>query len=197
MKYLRIYMKGDSGLSLAEIVVAMAVSAIVFTGMLVAFTEGVRYTRENSSMLTMHNEGKAALEMMGKNIRQAARVRVRPYEGVENAQIELDYTDEKFEGGDIEFIFSKSNKKIKWNDRRGGTAKLNMPLLPFLDIDTGPHDEPYLKVKDCRFTPLDHIGPPSPYLKGWAMIKIELTMEDNEGDTLYMSSVHAKRNQLN
>ena len=135
--------------------------------------------------------------MMGKHIRQAARARVRPYEGVENAQIELDYTDEKFEGGDIEFIFSKSNKKIKWNDTRGGTAKLNMPLLPFLNIDVGPHDEPYLKVKDCRFTPLDHIGPPSPYLKGWGMIKIELTMEDEEGDTLYMSSVHAKRNQLN
>jgi hypothetical protein len=78
----------------------------------------------------------------------------------------------------------------------GYDAKLNMTLLPMLNIHTGPQEEPYLKVKDCRFTPLDHIGAPSPYLQGWGLIKVELVLEDDRGDTLYMSSVFAKWNKL-
>jgi prepilin-type N-terminal cleavage/methylation domain-containing protein len=81
------YLRKNSGMTLAEVVIAMAISAIVLTGMLVAYVDGVRYTSENSSMMTMHNEGKAALMKMGKYIRRAARVRIRPYGGVSNAQI--------------------------------------------------------------------------------------------------------------
>ena len=71
-----------------------------------------------------------------------------------------------------------------------------MTLLPMLDTHTGPLEEPYLKVKDCKFTPLDHIGAPSPYLQGWGLVKIELVLEDDKGDTLYMYSIHAKKNKL-
>jgi len=190
------YFGKNCGMTLAEVVIAMAISAIVFTGMLVAYTDGISYTREHSSMMTMHNEGKAALAKMGKYIRRAGRVRIRPYGGVSNAQIELDFTDVHYDGGDVEFIFSKSNKNIKWNNRMGDEARLNMTLLPMLDTHTGPQQEPYLKVKDCRFTPLDHIGPPSPYLQGWGLIKVEMVLEDDRGDTLYMSSVFAKGNKL-
>lgn len=190
------YFRKNSGMTLAEMVIAMAISAIVLTGMLVAYTDGVIYTRENASMMTMHDEGKTALDKMGAYIRRAARVRIRPYGGVSNAQIELDYTDVHYDGGDVEFIFSKSGEKIKWNNRMGNDARLNMTLLPMLNTHTGPQEEPYLKVKDCRFTPLDHIGPPSPYLRGWGLIKVELVLEDDQGDTLYMSSVFAKWNKL-
>lgn len=183
-------------MTLAEAVIAMAISAIVLTGMLAAYTDGIRYTRENASMMTMQNEGEAALEMMGNYIRKAARVRIRPYGGVSNAQIELDYTDVHYDGGDVDFIFSKSNKNIKWNNRMGNEARLNMNLVPMLNTQTGPGEEPYLKVMDCRFTPLDHIGAPSPYLRGWGLVKIDLLLEDDQGDSLRMSSVFAKWNKL-
>ncbi|UCC78478.1 MAG: prepilin-type N-terminal cleavage/methylation domain-containing protein [Candidatus Zixiibacteriota bacterium] len=185
----------DSGLSLVEIVVAMAVSAIVFTGMLVTYLEGVEYTRENSNMMTLYGEGKVALEQMGWWIRQAARVRISSYGGVSNARMRLNYND-AWGGGDAEFYFSRAAKELRWSDRTEGKRKLHMTLLPILNIDAGPYEEPYLKVKDCRFTPLDHIGAPSPYLEGYWLIKVEMVLEDDRGDTLYLSSVYSKRNKL-
>ena len=182
-------------MTLVETVVVMAISAVVFTGMLVTYLEGVRYTRQNSSMMTLYTEGKAALEMMGGWIRQAARIRIGSQGGVSNARLELDYND-PWGGGDAEFYFSRSGKVLKWSDRTKGNRKLHMTLLPMLDMDTGPYEEPYLKVKDCRFTPLDYIGPPSPYLRGYSLIRIDLVLEDDRGDTLYLYSVHSKRNKL-
>ncbi|UCE66975.1 MAG: prepilin-type N-terminal cleavage/methylation domain-containing protein [Candidatus Zixiibacteriota bacterium] len=192
---LKIRLSKNSGLTLVEIVVAMAISAIVFIGMLATYAEGVRYTRQNSSMMTLYNEGKAALEIMGGWIRQAARIRISSYGGVSNARLELNYND-PWGGGDAEFYFSEASNILKWNDRTKRSRRLNMTLLPMLDVDTGPYKEPYLKVKDCRFTPLDHLGIPSPYLEGYSLIKIELVLEDSRGDTLYLYSVHSKRNKL-
>ena len=191
----KIRLSKNSGMTLAEVVVVMAISAIVFTGMMVTYLEGVRYTRQNSSMMMLHNEGKTALEMMGGLIRQAARVRIASQGGVSNSRLELDYND-PWGGGDAEFYFSKAGKVLRWSDRTRDNRKLHMTLLPMLDIDTGPYEEPYLKVKDCRFTSLDHLGIPSPYLKGYSLIKVELVLEDDQGDTLYLYSVHSKRNEL-
>lgn len=186
---------GNRGLTLVEIVVAMVVSAIVFTGMLVAYTEGVSFTRENSSIMTLYNEGSAAMRMMRKMIREAARVRIYPNGGVSNARITLDYND-VWGGGEAEFYFSKYNNNLKWSDLRRGTRRLHMNLLPVLNIHTAPQQEAYLKVKDLRFTPLDHIGAPAPYLEGYSLIKIEMVLEDDRGDTLYLSSVSSRRNQM-
>jgi prepilin-type N-terminal cleavage/methylation domain-containing protein len=195
-KIMRIKKSGNSGFTLAEVLVAMAISAIVFTGMLVAYTEGIGYTREDSSLMNLYAEGSAAMSKMGRYIREAGRIRVSPYGGASNARIRLEYPREGFRGGDIEFIYSQSTHKIRWNYSRGGANQLNMILLPMLNTHTGPNEVPYLRVRDCRFTPLDHIGTPSPYLEGYFMIKIEMVLEDARGDTLYLSSVHTKRNEM-
>jgi len=186
---------GDKGLTMVEIVVVMAISAIVFTGMMVTYSEGVRYTRKNSSLMTLYEEGSAAMNMMRKMIREAGRARIFPNGGVSNARLELDYND-IWGGGEAEFYFSKLNGTLKWSDRRRGTRKLHMTLLPMLDLQIGPQDEPYLKVKDLRFNPIDHIGAPSPYLEGYSLIKIEMVLEDDRGDTLYLSSISSRRNDL-
>ena len=189
----KIKLSNNSGLTLAEIVVVMAISSIVFTGMLVTYVEGVRYMRRNSSMMTLYNEGSAVLEKMQQMIREAGRIRISSYGGTSNAQLELDYND-IWGGGEAEFYFSRVNQVLRWNDRRRDTRKLHMILLRMLDFETGPYDEPYLKVKDLRFYPLDHIGIPSPYLRGYSLIKIEMVLEDDRGDTLYLSAVSSKRN---
>jgi len=176
-----------------EIVIVMAISAIVFTGMMVTYAEGVRYTRQNSSMMTLYNEGSAVSKKIGGMIREAGRARIFPHGGVSNARLELDYNRD-WGGGEAEFYFSKASKVLKWSDRRRGATRLHMTILPMMDFETGPYEEPYLKVKDFRFTPLDHIGPPAPYLEGYSLIKIEMVLEDDRGDTLYLSSVHSKRN---
>jgi len=191
--YFKIKSSKNTGLTAVEIVVVMAVSAIVFTGMLVTYAEGVKYTRQNSSMMTLYSEGSAVLRKMGGMIREAGRVRIFPHGGVSNARLELDYNRD-WGGGEAEFYFSRATNVLKWSDKRRRTRKLHMTLLPMLDIETGPHEEPYLKVKDFRFTPLDHIGSPSPYLEGYSLIKIEMVLEDDRGDTLYLSAVHSKRN---
>jgi prepilin-type N-terminal cleavage/methylation domain-containing protein len=188
-------MLGEKGLTLVEIVVVMAISAIIFTGMMLTYSEVARYTRENSSLMTLYNEGSAAMILIRKAIREAGRARIRPSGGVSNARLELDYND-IWGGGEAEFWFSKTDKKLKWSDRRRGTNRLHMTLLPMLNLNIGPQEEPYLKVKDLRFTPLDHIGTPSPYLEGYSLIKIEMVLEDDWGDTLYLSSVSSKRNDL-
>jgi prepilin-type N-terminal cleavage/methylation domain-containing protein len=183
----------NAGLTLVEIVVVMAISAIVFTGMMVTYAEGVRYTRQNSSMMTLYNEGSAVLNKIGGMIREAGRVRIFPHGGSSNARLELDYNHD-WGGGEAEFYFSKASEVLKWSDLRRRTRRLHMTILPMMDFETGPYEEPYLKVKNCKFTPLDHIGPPAPYLEGYSLIKTELVLEDDRGDTLYLFAVHSKRN---
>ena len=183
----------SGGFTLVEIVIVMAISAIVFTGMLVTYTEGVQYMRYNSSMMTLYNEGTAALKRITREIRESGRARIRPSGGVSDARLELSY-NEFLDGGSVDFWFSSIDNKMKWNNRRWGKSKLNMRLLPMTDFETEPGEEPYLRVKDLRFTPLDHIGPSSPYLEGYFLIKIEMVLENDQGDTLYLSSVASKRN---
>lgn len=185
----------NSGFTLAELLIAMVISAIVFAGMMFTYVEGVKYTRESSNMMTLYSEGKTALEQMGWWIRQAARIRISSYGGVSNAKMVLAYND-AWGGGEAEFYFSRAAKELKWSDRSEGKRMLHMTLLPMLNADTEPNQVPYLRVKDCRFTPLDHIGAISPYLEGYWLIKIEMVLEDDQEDTLYLSSVYSRRNKF-
>ena len=102
--------------------------------------------------------------------------------------------ENKNEGGEVDFYFSRMDKSLKWDDRRGTHNKLNLTFLPMLDYESTQDDEPYLKVKDMKFTPLDHYGAPSPTLKGYSMIRIDMVLEDDQGDTLYLYTISSKRN---
>ncbi len=195
VRYLMKKTKPNAGLTIVEVVSAMAIAAIAFTGMLYTYTEGVRYTRQNSSKMVLYNEGSAALSKMSKAIRLCGRARIKPFGGVSNAKLDMAYAAD-WGGGAADFYFNELGENIKWNDRRRGTNKLNMTLLPMLDFNTGHGEEPYLKVKDLTFTDLDHIGTPSPYIRGFSLIRIELVLEDDRGDTLYLSTVSSKRNKL-
>ena len=185
----------NSGLTLVEIIIAMTIAAIVFTGMLYTYTEGVRYTRHNSSMMILYNEGTTALNFMAKRIRLCEKAKIRSFAGASNARLDLTIpSDIKKEGGEVDFYFNRLTKTLKWDDRRDRTRRLNLTFLPMLEYEGDQNDEPYLKVKDLRFTPLDYYGTPSPTLKGYSMIRIDMVLEDDQGDTLYLYTVSSKRN---
>jgi hypothetical protein len=178
---------------MVEMGVVLTISAIVLTGMLVAYTDGIRYWRSTSDKMTLYNEGTMALALMSKWIRNSNFVKIKSFSGLPNAKIELKYPHPSWSA---EFYFVDQAGELKWNDQTQDRNKFNMKLLPAVSYrGTRPGDDPYLSVKDARFTSLDDIGWGSPQLVGYSLIKIELVLESAEGDTLYLSSVVSKRNK--
>ena len=191
---MRIFQKiqiSKTGITLVEVVTVMTISAIVFTGVLIAYTEGIGYWQDTSEEFTLHNEGTAALSLMRRFIRMASFISIRSSSGVASARLELDYPGEL---GSATFYFMREDGSIRWNDQTEGRNRFNMRLLPAVRYRQGRNETPYLTVKDARFTPLDDIGFQSPTLIGYSLVRIELILEDSQGDTLYLSSVACRRN---
>ncbi len=181
-----------SGITLIEVATVIAISALVFTGMLIAFTEGVVHWGDTSEEFTHYNEGTAALALMGRFIRNASFITIKSYSGVASARLELDYPEDV---GSAAFYFVKESGRLNWNDQTEGRNKFNLRLLPAVKYRQARGEKPYLTVKSARFTPLDDLGFGSPTMMGYSLIKIELVLEDPENDTLYLSSVVSKRNK--
>jgi hypothetical protein len=193
MKSLRKKIASRSGLTILEMAVAMTIAAIVITGVLIAYADGVRQWRYTTDRMVLHDEGRIALALMGRFIRQASFVKIRSFSGQPNASIELKYPDE-IGGGSAKFYFIPDGGIIKWNDQTEGRNKFNMRLLPITSFRRDEGESPYLTVKDARFLPLDDVGFGSPTLEGYSLVKIELVLEDADEDTLYLESVVSKRN---
>ena len=81
-----------AGLTLVEIIIAMTIAAIVFTGMLYTYTEGVKYTRHNSNMMVLYNEGTTALDFIGQRIRLCKKARIRSYGGGQRCPVGPDHS---------------------------------------------------------------------------------------------------------
>ncbi len=191
---MRVFQKlqvSNTGVTLVEMAAVMAISAIVFTGVLVAYSDGVRQWLDTSEEFTLYNEGTAALSLMGRFIRQASFISIRGYSGVASARLGLDYPEDI---GSATFYFVREDGSIRWNDQTEGRNRFNMRLLPAVVFRQGRNEMPYLTVIDATFTPLDDIGFQSPTLIGYSLVRIELILEDSRGDTLYLSSVVSKRN---
>ena len=182
----------DFGMTLVELAIVMVISSIFFTGMLVTYVNGIGYWRSTSDMLVLYNEGTIALDKMSKWIRNANFIRIKSISGSPNAKLELKYPPPS---RSAEFYFIRSTGEVRWNDQTENRNQFNKTLLPAVRFRGRPRGEdPYLTVKKLEFTALDDIGTPSPQLKGYSLIKIELVLENQDGDTLYLSSVASKRN---
>ena len=180
-------------MTLAELAVVIVVSAIFFTGMLVTYVNGIEYWRSTSDMMVLYNEGTTALDKMSKWIRNANFIQIKSISGERNAKLELQYNPPS---RSADFYFIKSAGEVRWNDQTEGRNKFNVTLLPAVKFRGRPRGEdPYLSVKRLEFIPLDDIGFQSPQLMGYSLIKIELVLEDQRGDTLYLSSIASKRNK--
>jgi len=183
----------NSGMTMVEMGVVLVIAAIVMTGMLSAYTDGIRYWRSASEKSMLYNEGSTALIKISKWIRGSSFIRIKSMSGLPNARLELRYPSST---SSAEFYFVESDKSLKWNDQTEGRNQFNKTLLPEVRFRTGGYDdEPYLYVKQLRFLPLDDIGQGSPQLVGYSLVKIEMVLEDQKGDTLYLSSVASKRNK--
>lgn len=180
-------------MTLVEMIVVMVMSAIVFAGMLVTYVNGIGYWKSTSDTMVMFNEGTTALEKMSRWIRNSNFIQIRSMAGEHNARLELRYNDP---AASASFYFIRSSGEVLWNDHTEDRNQFNMRLLPAVSYRGRPrNEEPYLKVKRLEFIPLDDIGPGSPQLLGYSLIRIELVLEDQEGDTLFLSSVAAKGNK--
>lgn len=191
---MRVFQKiqiSKAGVTLVEVAAVIAISAIVFTGVLIAYSEGVGYWYDTSEEFALYNEGTAALTLMGRFIRQASFIRIRSYSGVASSRLDLDYPEDI---GSATFYFVREDGSIRWNDQTEGRNRFNMRLLPAVTYRQGRDEKPYLNVIDATFTPLDDIGFGSPTLLGYSLVRIDLILEDSREDTLYLSSVVSKRN---
>jgi type II secretory pathway pseudopilin PulG len=193
MRYFRNRTKKAAGLSLVEILIAILISSIAMTGLLVAYTDGVRYVRDSSDMMVMRNEGAIALETISRYIRVCNRAFIKSYGGNRRAKLELRYPPEVT--GRAEFFFVDSVHELRWNDSTEDRNKFNMVLLPMMDYRRRPGEDAYIKVRHVEFSALDFIGPINPTTEGYGLIKVELVLENPRGDTLYLSTVTAKRNR--
>lgn len=181
-----------SGVTLVEISTVIAISAIVFTGVLIAYTDGIRRWQDTSEEFDLYNEGTLALKVMGRFIRQANFIKIKSSSGLPFSRLELDYPENI---GSAVFYFQARDGSLRWNDQTEGRNKFNLRLLPAMKYRQNRGETPYLTVKSARFTPLDDIGYQSPTLTGYSLIKIELILADPQEDTLYLSSVVSKRNK--
>lgn len=191
---MRVFQKiqiSKTGVTLVEVAAVMAISAIVFTGVLIAYSEGIGFWQDTSEEFALYSEGTAVLSLMGRFIRQASFIRIMGYSGVASARLELDYPEDI---GSATFYFMREDGSIRWNDQTEGRNRFNMRLLPAVRYRRGRNETPCLTVIDATFTPLDDIGFQSPTLIGYSLVRIELILEDSRGDTLYLSSVVSKRN---
>jgi len=184
----------NKGLSLIEIVTALLISSIAFTGLLVAYTDGVRYVRDYSERSVMYSEGTAALETISRFIRVSSRALIKSYGGNRRTKLELRFPSEI--GGRTEFYYVDAVHELRWNDSSENRNKFNMVLIPLMDYRRAPGEDAYIKVKHCEFTPMDFMGVTNPLTQGYGLIKTELVLENVYGDTLYMSNVTAKRNRF-
>ncbi len=183
----------DSGMTLVEMGVVLLLAGIVFTGMLVTYVNGIGYWKSTSDMLLLYNEGTIALEKMSKWIRNASYIQVRPMAGEPNAKLELRYNNSAWSAA---FYFIRSTGELRWNDQTENRNQFNMRLLPAVSYRGRPRGEdPYLSVKRLEFIPLDDIGHGSPTLLGYSLIRVEMVLENQDGDTLFLSSVTSKRNK--
>jgi hypothetical protein len=179
-------------MTLVEVAAVMAISAVVFTGVLIAYSGGIGHWQDTSEELTLYNEGTMALSLMGRFIRNANFIKIKSYSGVASARLDLDYPEDI---GSAAFYFVREDGSLRWNDQTEGRNKFNMKLLPAVKYRQDDDRDPYLTVIDAKFTPLDDIGFQSPTLIGYSLVKIELVLEDSREDTLYLSSVVSKRNK--
>ena len=194
MKISRETLKPQAGLTLVEMAVVLIISSIVIVGMLTAYTDGIRHWKLSTEKMMLYNEGNIALNKMGRWIRNSNFIRIRAFSGLPDAKLDLRYNNPAWAA---QFFFVRGANELRWNDQTEGRNIFNRRLLPIVNYrETGPNDEPYLSVKNLRFIPLDDIGTPSPTLRGYSLIRIELVLENPDGDTLYLSSVVSKRNQL-
>jgi len=194
LRYFRNRIKKADGVSLIEMLVAVVISGIAMTGLLVAYTDGVRYVRDSSDQMVMNNEGMAAMSIISRYIRVCNKAMIKSYGGNRRAKLELRFSAEI--GGRAEFFFVDSVHDLRWNDSTQDRNKFNLVLLPMMDYRRSYGEDPYIRVKHCEFSPLDFIGTPSPLTQGYGLIKVELVLENTRGDTLYLSTVTAKRNKL-
>ncbi len=180
-----------SGMTLVEIVTVMAISSIVFTGVIVAYSSGIGHWQDTSEEMVLYNEGTMALSLMGRFIRNANFIRIRPFSGLPEARMDLDYPEDI---GSAAFYFVRGDGSFRWNNQVQGNNKFNLTLLPAVEYRQQRNETPYLTVNRVRFIPLDDLGVQSPTLTGYSLIRIELTLEDSRGNTVQLSSVVSKRN---
>lgn len=193
MKFSNRISSSQAGFTLVEMAVVLIISSIVIVGMLTAYTDGIRYWKSSTEKIVLYNEGSLALAKMAIWIRNANFIRIRPFSGLPDAKLDLRYNNPAW---GAEFFFVEGAGELRWNDQTEGRNIFNRRLLPIVRFrGRGPNEKSYLTVKDAWFTALDDIGTPSPMLLGYSLIKIELVLENQDGDTLYLSSVVSKRNK--
>ncbi len=186
-------------MTLIEVMVTMVISAAVVGGMGLAFSEAMRYWARESQKMQIYEDASLFLYKLNKQIRRAQFVAIYPFGGQQNARLVLDMPGNTIRTPlwRADYYYVDAEGTIRYNGNVDDRPFYHKKVLPLWDFRTqGGNDTTYFDLYKVEFT-FTEAGnwPSSP--GGPAMVKTELFMRSPSGDTLYMSSLNARRNRAN
>jgi prepilin-type N-terminal cleavage/methylation domain-containing protein len=189
---------GRNGVTLVEVMATVFIMGIAITGLAIAYSEGISHWRRASEKMVLYNEGSQALYKIEKAVRRCGFMTTSPYGGYPDAYMQLRVPVGNGLGDIsarvVEYYFYPPDKSIRVNDLTGDYGEFNGQLLPIMHPHSRQGQKPYLTVKSVRFRMVDPERPDNPTPDGYGLVRVELVLEAPLGDTLYLSSVMAKRN---
>jgi Tfp pilus assembly protein PilE len=196
----RKHLKTIAGVSLVEVMVTIFIAGIAMSGLVIAYTDGIRAWKSAAEKMALYNEGTSALSLMERFVRDATYVSTGTTNGVPSNYMDLKVLVRRG-NTDIErgakFYFYTADATVRWNNLTGTQGIYNIRLLPLSNFRYRPGETPYLEVQRAEFTPMDPIRPDNPTTSGYGLIKIDLLLNDSRGDTLNLTSLVSKRNSPN
>jgi len=203
VKYHQRNIFGDSrGWTFVEVILAIFISSIVMGGIVLAFTDAMREWSRASQRLVMFEEGTQTMDLIQRHIRSAIKIEEpRSYGGNSYAFLRLQFVNRDDIDGRYkisEFFYSGTDNSVRYNGNslkdEGGGWISNKRLLPSIYPPTEPGEDQYIAVKRLKFTVPEEYRPTNPINPQIGIVRVEMTLESPKGDTLYLSSLMAKRN---
>ncbi len=196
----RKYSLSIAGVTLIEVVVAIFIAGIALSGMVMAYTDGLRTWRRASDKMAVYTEGAAVLSLITRFAQRSGSINTYTGVGVPSPRMALSIPVRAgrsvFYRG-AEFYYYSFDRSLRWNNMTGSFNAFNQKLLPMMNIGNNPGETPYLEIQEATFTPY---VPPGVYdlsSANCSAVKIKLVLSDASGDTITLSSIASKRNPQN
>ncbi len=190
--------KGCAGTTLVEVIVTMFISTIAIGGLAMAFADGVGIYRKETARIVLYNEADAAMRLIGQHFYCAYYVNTRQAWNEPSSYLYMESPGLNFEGKSrAEFFFYPQDNSMRWNDLSGNVGRFNLMLIPEFDYDEEPDEPPYVTVEALSFTGIDPVRPPNPTTEGFLLIRVDLKLRSDRGDSLVVSKMFGKTNNPN
>ena len=191
------HFKSVAGLSLVEIMVTIFIASIAVTGMVVAYADGIGAWKRSNERILLYDEGSVALTKIDSLVTRATYLKTDSqwnFPGSELTVKGLRIVRGQEVTRSADFYFYEFDKSLRWDDRLGDQGRFNLRLIPMWNYPRNRGERPYITVESATFTPIDPIRPRNTLTEGYALIKIELVLSGERGDSLTLTKIVGKSN---